>query len=178
LLMNAGSSPVGRAFALRNCDAFFTNAPRDSFDVLKKHVEAIKAEARQLNREIDVYTVGAITCRPTKAEAEDYYRHCIMDHADWSAVDAILAKRKVTRESLGDEEFERRRQHQANGMGGLPIIGDPDFVAQELAKLSRAGLRGIGASFVNYGKELPYFVSEVMPRLERMGLREPLKALA
>jgi FMNH2-dependent dimethyl sulfone monooxygenase len=36
LLMNAGASPVGRAFAMRNCDAFFTKAPRDSFDVLKK----------------------------------------------------------------------------------------------------------------------------------------------
>jgi alkanesulfonate monooxygenase SsuD/methylene tetrahydromethanopterin reductase-like flavin-dependent oxidoreductase (luciferase family) len=180
LLMNAGSSPVGRAFALRNCDAFFTNAPResrDSFDVLLKHVETIKAETRQLDRELDVYTVGVITCRPTKAEAEDYYRHCIIDHADWSAVDAILTKRKVTRELVGDEEFERRRRHQANGMGGLPIIGDPDFVAQELAKLSRAELRGIGASFVNYGKEVPYFVSEVLPRLERMGLREPPKAL-
>ena len=119
-----------------------------------------------------------ITCRPTRAEAEDYYRHCIIDNADWSAVDAILAKRKVTRQSVGDEEYERRRRHQANGMGGLPIIGDPDAVAQELAKLSKAGLRGIGMSFVNYGKELPYFVAEVLPRLERMGLREPLKAVA
>jgi alkanesulfonate monooxygenase SsuD/methylene tetrahydromethanopterin reductase-like flavin-dependent oxidoreductase (luciferase family) len=178
LLMNAGASATGRAFALRNCDAFFTNAPRDSFDVLRTHVETIKTEAEQLGREIDVYTVGAITCRPTKAEAEEYYRHCIVDHADWSAVDAILAKRKVTRESAGDEEFERRRRHQANGMGGLPIVGDPDSVAQELARLNRAGLRGIGASFINYGKELPYFVTEVLPRLERMGLRVPLKAVA
>src|SRR5262249_24075641 len=159
----------------RNCDAFFTNAPRDSFEVLKKHVETIKAEAEQFGRDIDVYTVGAITCRPTRAEAEEYYRHCIIDHADWAAVDAILAKRKVTREAVGDEEFERRRRHQANGMGGLPIVGDADSVAQELARLSRAGLRGIGASFINYGKELPYFVSEVLPRLERMGLRAPVK---
>jgi dimethylsulfone monooxygenase len=178
LLMNAGASPVGRAFAMRNCDAFFTNAPRDSFEVLKKHVETIKTEAQQIGREIDVYTVGVITCRPTKTEAEDYYRHCIIDYADWSAVDAILAKRKVTRESVGGEEFERQRRHQANGMGGLPIIGDPDLVAQELAKLSKAGLRGIGVSFVNYGSELPYFASEVLPRLARMGLRKLLKAVA
>ena len=26
LIMNAGASPVGRAFAIRNCDAFFTQA--------------------------------------------------------------------------------------------------------------------------------------------------------
>ena len=34
------------------------------------------------------------------------------------------------------------------------------------------GLRGIGVSFVNYLEELPYFCDEVLPRLEKMGLRE------
>jgi alkanesulfonate monooxygenase SsuD/methylene tetrahydromethanopterin reductase-like flavin-dependent oxidoreductase (luciferase family) len=178
LLMNAGASAVGRAFAMRNCDAFFTNAPKDSFDVLKAHVDTIKTEAQQIGRSLDVYTVGVITCCRTKTEAEEYYRHCIIDHADWSAVDAILGKRKITRSSVGSDEFERQRRHQANGMGGLPIVGDPDHVARELTNLSKAGLRGIGVSFVNYGRELPYFIAEVLPRLERVGLREPQKAFA
>jgi alkanesulfonate monooxygenase SsuD/methylene tetrahydromethanopterin reductase-like flavin-dependent oxidoreductase (luciferase family) len=56
-------------------------------------------------------------------------------------------------------------------MGGLPVVGDPDEVAQQLAELSRAGLRGIGISFVNYADELPYFCDEVLPRLKRMGVR-------
>jgi hypothetical protein len=55
-------------------------------------------------------------------------------------------------------------------MGGLPIVGDPDLVAQELANLSKAGLKEIGVSFVNYGRELPYFAAEVLPRVERLGL--------
>jgi alkanesulfonate monooxygenase SsuD/methylene tetrahydromethanopterin reductase-like flavin-dependent oxidoreductase (luciferase family) len=113
-----------------------------------------------------------IACHPTSAQAQEYYRHCIIDHADWSAVDAILAKQKITRDSVDAEEFE------ANGMGGSPIVGDPDFVAQELANLSKAGLKGIGVSFVNYGRELPYFVAEVLLLLERLGLREPQKVLA
>jgi dimethylsulfone monooxygenase len=173
VLMNAGSSPVGRAFALRNCDAFFTNAPTDSPESLARHVAAVKSEAEQYGRGIDVYTVGVVTCRPTTAEAEAYYRHCIFDRADWSAVDAILAKRKITAEAVGAEEFARRRAHQANGMGGLPIVGDPDHVAQQLANLSRGGLTGIGISLVNYADELPYFCAEVLPRLERLGLRQP-----
>lgn len=172
LLMNAGASPIGRAFALKNCDAFFTNAPKDAFDVLARHVQEIKTESKQYGRDIDVYTVGVVTCRQTQAEAEDYYRHCIIDNADWSAVDSILAKRKVTAETVGAEEFERQRKHQANGMGGLPIVGDPDFVAQQLANLAKAGLRGAGLSFINYKDELPFFCAEILPRLERMGLRE------
>jgi alkanesulfonate monooxygenase SsuD/methylene tetrahydromethanopterin reductase-like flavin-dependent oxidoreductase (luciferase family) len=178
LLMNAGASPVGRAFAVRNCDAFFTSAPKDSLEALTAHVQAVKTEARQYNRDIDVYTVGVVTCRPTRKEAEDYYRHCVIDNADWSAVDAILAKRKITPASVGADEFEARRKHTANGMGGLPIIGDPDQVAEQIANLSKGGMRGAGLSFINYNAELPFFCDEILPRLERMGLRTPRKAAA
>lgn len=178
LLMNAGASPVGRAFAVRNCDAFFTSAPKDSLEALTAHVQAVKTEAKQYNRDIDVYTVGVVTCRPTQKEAEDYYRHCVIDHADWSAVDSMLVKRKITPEGVGAEEFQARRKHLANGMGGLPIIGDPDQVAEQIANLSKGGMRGAGLSFINYNAELPFFCDEVLPRLERMGLRTPRRAAA
>jgi hypothetical protein len=49
----------------------------------------------------------------------------------------------------GPEQFARLRNHQANGMGGLPIVGDPDFVTSQLARLTEAGLTGIAVSFVN-----------------------------
>jgi alkanesulfonate monooxygenase SsuD/methylene tetrahydromethanopterin reductase-like flavin-dependent oxidoreductase (luciferase family) len=56
-------------------------------------------------------------------------------------------------------------------MGGVPIVGDPDDVADEMARLSAAGARGIAVSFVNYIEELPFFCNEVLPRLEQRGLR-------
>jgi alkanesulfonate monooxygenase SsuD/methylene tetrahydromethanopterin reductase-like flavin-dependent oxidoreductase (luciferase family) len=56
-------------------------------------------------------------------------------------------------------------------MGGLPIVGDPDHVAQQFIDLSRAGLTGIAVSLVNYIDELPFFCAEVLPRLERAGIR-------
>jgi FMNH2-dependent dimethyl sulfone monooxygenase len=68
-------------------------------------------------------------------------------------------------------EFVLKRTQYAQGMGGLPIVGDPDFVAKQLADLSRAGLTGIGVSLVNYAQELPFFCDEVLPRLVRMGVR-------
>ena len=172
--MNAGASSTGRAFAIRNCDAFFTNAYGQSPEASAQAVQEAKADARAQGREIDVYTVGVVTCKPTQREADDYYRHCIVDQADWSAVDAILAKRKISRESVGEDEFKRQRMNQANGMGGLPIVGDPDRVASTLIGLARAGLRGIGISFVNFADELPYFCDEVLPRLERAGVRVPI----
>jgi alkanesulfonate monooxygenase SsuD/methylene tetrahydromethanopterin reductase-like flavin-dependent oxidoreductase (luciferase family) len=54
-------------------------------------------------------------------------------------------------------------------------VGDPDRVAQSLADLSTAGFNGVGISLVNYLEELPYLRDEVLPRLERLGVREPFK---
>jgi alkanesulfonate monooxygenase SsuD/methylene tetrahydromethanopterin reductase-like flavin-dependent oxidoreductase (luciferase family) len=172
LIMNAGASPTGRAFALRNCDAFFTQAARDSRAETANRVRDVKAEAAKLGRAIDVYAVGVVTCRPTPKEAQDYYHHCIVEHADWAAVDCILAKKNISPQTVGAEEHHRQRVFYANGMGGYAIVGDPDHVANELAELSRAGLTGIGLSFINYLDELPYFRDEVLPRLAAMGVRE------
>jgi dimethylsulfone monooxygenase len=171
VVMNAGASPTGQAFAIRNCDALFSMTPKGKLAEFAAHVARVKAQACEGGRGLDVYTVAVITCRPTIREAEAYYRHCVIDNADWAAVDRIMAMRGVTREAFPDD-FEERRRHQANGMGGMPVVGDPDHVASELAALAKAGARGIALSFVNYLDEVPYFAQEVLPRLARMGLRE------
>jgi FMNH2-dependent dimethyl sulfone monooxygenase len=175
LIMNAGASTVGRAFAIRNCDAFFTQASRTSMDETAERVKDAKDEAAGQGRELDVYAVGVVTCRPTKKEAEEYYNYATIENADWSAVDGILGKKNISPATVGEEEFQRQRHHYAHGLGGLLMVGDPDTIAQQLADLSRAGLRGIGFSFVNYLKELPYFCDEVLPRLERLGVRAKAK---
>jgi dimethylsulfone monooxygenase len=171
LIMNAGASPTGQTFAIRNCDALFTVTRLGKFDETVQHVTNIKAQAQAQSRDLDIYTIGVVTCRPTTQEAQDYHRHCIVENADWGAVDNMLALHNITPETHTPEEFQRIRNHRANGAGGMPIIGDPDYVAQQLAELSAAGLTGIAVSFINYADELPYFCDEVLPRLRRLGLR-------
>src|SRR6266699_1042419 len=83
ILMNAGSSPAGQAFALRNCDAFFvaTAGSRTSLAGNAAKVAEVKAAAAKLGRQIEVFTVGQVICRSTQGEAEDYYRHVNIDNA-------------------------------------------------------------------------------------------------
>jgi alkanesulfonate monooxygenase SsuD/methylene tetrahydromethanopterin reductase-like flavin-dependent oxidoreductase (luciferase family) len=177
LTMNAGASGEGRAFALRNCDAWFTSvrlagSQREAdLDTAIPKIQEAKAEARAHGREIDVYTVGVVVCRPTRKEAEDYDHYVTYDMADWGAIDHTLAMKGL--DQLAPEEVEHHRRAYANGHGGLPLIGTPDDVANAMAKMSGAGFTGIGLSFVNYDDELPYFLSEVVGRLERLGLRGP-----
>src|SRR5258705_1342209 len=87
VIMNAGASPVGRAFAVKNCDAFFMQSSRVSVTETAQRVAAVKAEAAVLGRAIGVFTVGVITCRPTMREAEEYHHHVVVEQADWVAVD-------------------------------------------------------------------------------------------
>lgn len=176
LVMNAGSSGDGRAFALRNCDAWFTTVRLPSVhqagvDEASKVVLAAKAEANADGRDLDVYTIGIVSCRPTRAKAEDYHHYVTVDGADWSAIDSIIEMKGL--QNRPPEELERFRKSYANGMSGLPLIGSPDDVANALAKISEAGFTGIGVSLVNYADEFPYFRDEVLPRLERLGLRKP-----
>ena len=175
IIMNAGSSGTGQAFALRNCDAFFTAtaATRTSLEGAARKVAEVKGEALKLGRDIEVYTVGQVVCRPTQQEAADYYRHAVIDNADWGAIDGMLALKNITPQTVPAEEFAaKRRYFAANAVGGYPFVGTPDRIAGELANISAAGLRGIAVSFVNYLEELPYFCAEVLPRLVRLGLRE------
>ena len=174
LIMNAGASEVGQAFALRNCDAFFTSTPdsRVSLEANAKRIDEIKGAARAQGRAIKVYTVGQVICRPTKAQAQDYYRHAVVDNADWGAVEGMLANKAITRDNTSATEYETKRRYFAErGIGGYPFVGSPDDIARELADLTRAGLDGVAVSFVNYLDEFPYFRDEVLPRLEAAGVR-------
>ena len=175
IIMNAGRSPVGQAFALRNCEAFFTATvdSRHSIEANAKKVEEIKSAARGLGRDIEVYTVGQVVCRSTQKEADDYYRYAVIDNADWGAVEQMMALKNITRQTVAPEVFAQQQQYFAGkGIGGYPFIGTPDQVADELANISRAGMRGIAVSFVNYLNEVPYFCDEVLPRLARLGVRQ------
>ena len=174
LVMNAGASDVGQAFAVRNCDAFFvaTVASRMSLGGTAAKVAEVKAAAQKHGREIEVFTVGQVICRPTQKEAEEYYQHVNIDNADWGAIDCMLANKHMTPQTMPPEEYDaKRRYFAARSIGGYPFVGTPDRVAEELAIVSEAGVRGIGISFVNYLKEVPYFCDEVLPRLERAGVR-------
>jgi dimethylsulfone monooxygenase len=174
LMMNAGSSDVGQAFALRNCDAFFvaTAGSRKSLSGNAAKVAEIKGAAHNIGRDIEIFTVGQVICRPTQKEADEYYQHVNIENADWGAIDGMLANKSITPQTIGaDEYYAKRRYFAANAVGGYPFVGTPDHIAEELATISQAGVRGIGLSFVNFLDEVPYFVDEVLPRLERAGVR-------
>lgn len=179
LLLNAGLSEVGQAFAVRNCDGFFTSVKSSEFDektgvvtpdvpIVAEVVRGVRERAAAIGREIGVYTNVNIICRPTQKEAIDYYRYVLDENADWPAVDNQIRIQQGIMPDLSSPSYLDKRQR---AIRQFPLIGDPDRVAELFVTLSEVGFDGIGITVVNYLDELPYLCDEVLPRLERAGLR-------
>jgi dimethylsulfone monooxygenase len=171
IVMNAGASPTGHAFALRNSDMFFT-AVHLSQDLgpLRDEVAKTQADARALGRHIDVFSSVFVTCRQTRAEAEEYVHYAIEEHANWDAMEKLFEGRR--RMARSEADVARARANMPRSLLGVAVVGDPDDVANGLAAYANAGLRGLVLAFVNFNDELPFFAEHVLPRLVRMGLRE------
>jgi alkanesulfonate monooxygenase SsuD/methylene tetrahydromethanopterin reductase-like flavin-dependent oxidoreductase (luciferase family) len=176
-MMNAGASPAGRDFAIRFSDLHFDycRTPEDSV----ARVAESKELAAGLGRHIQVWIPVSIVCRPTQGEADEFARYCV-DHADWEALEhqyRLYHAESGSKSRSSEENARNRQQDPARtvlGYGGsYSIRGTPDRVAQELKRLHDAGFGGAAMAFVNYLQELPYFVQEVIPRLERLGIRRP-----
>ncbi|HXF34319.1 MAG TPA: LLM class flavin-dependent oxidoreductase [Candidatus Acidoferrales bacterium] len=174
LIMNAALSEDGRAFALRNCDALFTAASYgfddDSLRRAEAEVKQLKEAARAIGREIDVYTNGTLLCRPTRQEALDYHQHLCVELADWDAVDNMLRMRGRLKD-VPPEQHDAMRKRYATTSGGFTCIGSPDDVVGHLQTISSLGFAGIGLTSPHYANEFHYYPEEILPRLERKGLR-------
>jgi len=168
-LMNAGYSPAGRAFAVRNCELLLTSL----IDVEsgRQDVVEITSAARAQGREMGLVATAYVVCRPTMREAIDFHHYYAHEHADWDAADHLMDLAGMHAQFFPPQHYQQARERFAGGHGMYPIVGDPDHVAAELARISDAGFAGIGFSLFDYLGELRYLADEVLPRLEALDVR-------
>ena len=170
MIVAAGNSPRGREFAARNADMMFTNLRGDISEVAG-NVAALRELASGYNRDIGVFSNVAIVCRPTKKEAEEYYRYYAIENADWDAVEILIEGRGLKKPGITEEALQAARIRAAGGNGALPIVGAPDDIVALMKRLYDGGVTALAMGFTNYLEHFPYFRDEVLPRLVREGLR-------
>ena len=174
IMMNAGTSSSGRAFALRYSDMHFdaVRYPEDS----APRIAETKNEASKAGRSLQVWTPIGVVCRPTMQEAEDFTQY-IIDNADLGAIGHIVdlherdARRREDDQGAFRQIGEGPIERQVLARGNFCAIGDPDHVASQLVRLHEVGFDGLALNFVNYLDDVEYFAQEVLPRLEKQGLR-------
>ena len=182
-VMSAAQSGDGQAFAARAADILFTSL--QSLDVARDTIARFKALAAPHGKNPDVYVETQFVCRPTRKEALDYAHYYAVEMADPDAL-AYFSRQKArtmsastkTGETSADRQLAdtlsgaRKQPYPGMFAGMYPVIGSPDDVVDELKKIASVGAAGSTLVFLNYLQELPYFVQEVFPRLERAGLRK------
>ncbi|MBV9328814.1 MAG: LLM class flavin-dependent oxidoreductase [Chloroflexi bacterium] len=174
LMMNAGSSPRGRQFAIEHSDMHFdgVRSPEES----AARIAQSKSQARALGHDLQVWTPVGVICRATQAEADDFLRH-LVDNADFGALGYLAemhandARGRTDAEGVLRQAGEGPLERQVLARGSYCAVGSPDHVAAELLKLHAAGFDGLVLNFFSYLDELPYFAEQVLPRLERAGVR-------
>ena len=171
VIVNAAASDDGRAFAVRNCDYLLTVFPE--IDQAPGVVSDIKAKARAIGRQIQTIGITAVVCRPTLREAQEFDEYYSNECADWDCVDYNLKLVGLYGGHMPADVLQLYRRRFAQGFGSYPIVGDPDHVAEEYARIHRSGIDACAITFFNYLEEMPFFCDEVLPRLEHLGVRRP-----
>jgi alkanesulfonate monooxygenase SsuD/methylene tetrahydromethanopterin reductase-like flavin-dependent oxidoreductase (luciferase family) len=168
LLMSAGSSPAGRSFASRHVDCLFMVI---SEEMVADEIAALRA----VKEELGIFASGHLMCRPTAKETKEYYHYLVHEKGDWEGAETVIRKRLAgDGRSLPQDRLHAMMERFISGGGTFPVIGSYDEVAAKMKRLSDAGLDGMALASVNYLQEMPVIRDELLPRLERLGLREPL----
>ena len=123
-------------------------------------------------------------CRPSRKEAEEYAHYYAVEMADPAALEYFARQKTSTASTSTKSRATAADKAVVAKLSGLqktkypglfpamyPIVGSPDDVIAEIERLVALGIAGSTLVFLNYGDELPYFIQEVFPRMEKAGLR-------
>ena len=110
--------------------------------------------------------------RRTRKEAEDYHHYIVYEQGDWEAADYAFKLRGSRINTWLKADEDKLKARLISG-AGFPVVGSYDDAIEEFQRLSSAGLDGLALGMINYVNDFPGIRDELLPRMERVGLREP-----
>ena len=168
VIMSAGFSPAGRAFAAKHADINFVIAPdRDS---ARLAIGEAKTRARERHgRELLVFGAAHILCCDTEAEARREHDRVVHELGDWPA--AHNALRLLVGSSHSAEYSDAMAAAAIFGFFATPLVGTPEQVVEHVAQMADDGLDGMAVSWVDYESGLAQYDQILRPLMVAAGLR-------
>jgi dimethylsulfone monooxygenase len=164
--VNAGNSPAGRKFAAENSDCLFTAIPK--LEDMPEKLSSFRALAPE-GQIRNVFSSAHVMARPTRKEAEEFQHYIVYEQGDWDSAE-YAANLRGTRKNTWMKDQENLKARLISG-AGFPIIGSYDDVVETFQRLNEMGLDGAAIGMINYVNDFPH-IRELLPRMERVGLRE------
>jgi dimethylsulfone monooxygenase len=171
VVMNAGTSPAGRAFAARHSDLIFAGLTR--LDTAAQQIAEIKALARAAGREIRVFGRAHIVCDDTDAAAEARFTTIHRERADLAGARNVVRINVPNSRSAEWETLEMQRivEGMVAGFWALPLVGTADRIVETILDLHAAGVDGLALSWPDFDEGLAQLEHAILPRLVEAGLR-------
>jgi len=199
VIYQAGASKKGRAFAGRNAECVFINAP--SLNVAKQTVDHIRAEVKEAGRaeeEVKILTMLTPIVGKTEEEAigkyNDYKSHISHEGAfalmgGWTGIDlseyapdenlryvendSIQSAVEMLTKIDADRKWTPNEIKNFAGIGGMGpvVVGNPEQIADTMEKwVDEAGVDGFNIAYAVTPGTFEDFVEYVVPVLQERGL--------
>jgi alkanesulfonate monooxygenase SsuD/methylene tetrahydromethanopterin reductase-like flavin-dependent oxidoreductase (luciferase family) len=175
ILVSAGNSETGRDFAARNADCLFTTVPPTDED-LRQKLKYFR-DAAPPGQLRNIFASCHLMARRTRKEAEEYHHYIVHEQGDWEAADYAFRLRGSRINTWLKADEDKLKARLISG-AGYPIIGSYDDAIETFKRLGSAGFDGLALGMINYVDDFPHIRDEILPRMERAGLREPMSQAA
>jgi alkanesulfonate monooxygenase SsuD/methylene tetrahydromethanopterin reductase-like flavin-dependent oxidoreductase (luciferase family) len=76
------------------------------------------------------------------------------------------------------KDWSKIKERLISGVGTYPVVGSYDEVANSFKTMADSGLDGMAIGLIHYIDEFPHIRDEVLPRMERLGIRKAGKRAA
>jgi alkanesulfonate monooxygenase SsuD/methylene tetrahydromethanopterin reductase-like flavin-dependent oxidoreductase (luciferase family) len=176
-LMNAGGSAKGRAFCAKYCDVAFLLLDPNDMDASRNLISGYRKFAREeFGRDLQIWCYAYVIDADTRDAAAAYLENYAVTQGDDVAVDNILRELGVQTQGFTPEKYREFRLHFKAGWGGFPLVGTRADIVEKLVALSEAGLDGVALCWLDYYAGLARWNREILPMIEQVGLRKPVRA--
>lgn len=170
LLMNAGQSGEGLAFAVGNADMIFVNTNNE--DILATNIAKVRSTAAEAGKQVSIWANLDVICKRTEQEARDF-ADAWMEAVDSQAVDKFVSL--MAGGDAGTHAALMSDPNIWNSMalsgGNKVVVGTPEMLVEEFQRLSDAGMDGSTLTWHEYPQGLDHFISDVLPLMAEAGLR-------
>jgi dimethylsulfone monooxygenase len=177
-IMNAGGSPRGMRFAAEHADMCFLLIRREDPTSITAQVNEYKHLARdEFGRDVQVWTSAYVVQGETDAEAQSYLHRYSVEYEDTVAADAWLKAMAAESKGMSLEAMQKIRNRYVAGAGGFPLVGTPSRIVERLSLLAECGIGGVVLTWVDFIDGLERFNRDVLPLMEKAGLRSPFAGI-
>jgi FMNH2-dependent dimethyl sulfone monooxygenase len=171
-VMNAAFSPTGHAFAARSADIAFISPNPNKPESAAEQVRALRAMADERGRDMQIWVATSVAGAPTAEAARAYVAQYSGPEMDVGAVENF-ARLMMGGTAMSDDQKATMLRHVAAHIGGFPLVGSYQDIADQIGLLSEAGVDGLCLTWMDYERGLPDFIANILPLMEQAGLRRP-----